>query len=113
MITILNKVDRLDESEAAERMELIEDLAAQSRPGLRLIGLGLEELQERIYQQLQPLQEYQIRLPIHPEGLSELSRLYETAELLQVSYGEELVVTLRGRKEAVADRSQGIEHCSN
>jgi hypothetical protein len=34
--------------------------------------------------------------------LSQLSRLYETAELLSVSYGEELVVKLRGKGEAVA-----------
>jgi len=65
-------------------------------------GSGLVELKECIYQRLQPLQEYQIRLPNTSEGLSQLSRLYETAELLSVSYGEELVVKLRGKGEAVA-----------
>jgi len=102
MITVLNKVDGLDESEAAAKAELIEDLAPNPVLASASSGQGLEELQERIYQQLQPLQEYQIRMPYTPESLSELSRLYETAELLQVSYGEELVVRLRGKKEAMA-----------
>ena len=102
MITILNKVDGIDETEAAAKMEGIEDLAPNPVLASASSGQGLEELQERIYEQLQPLQEYQIRMPYTPESLSELSRLYETAELLQVSYGEELVIRLRGKKEAMA-----------
>ena len=102
MVTVLNKVDRISESEAALKEELIRDLAPNPVKVSATSGIGHEELKECIYQRLQPLQEYQIRLPNTSEGLSQLSRLYETAELLQVSYGEELVVRLRGKGEAVA-----------
>ena len=105
MITILNKVDRLKEDQAAERMELIEDLADHPVLVSAASGQGMQELTEQIYEQLQPLKEYKIRLPNTSQGLAELSRLYETAELLTVAYGEELVVTLRGRPEAVRHRS--------
>ena len=105
MITVLNKVDRLKEGQAAERMELIEDLADHPVLVSAASGQGMQELAEQIYEQLQPLKEYKIRLPNTSQGLAELSRLYETAELLTVSYGEELVVTLRGRPEAVRHRS--------
>jgi GTP-binding protein HflX len=108
MITILNKVDRLPEGLAAERMELIEDLADHPVLVSAVSGLGLEELGEQIYEQLQPLKEYKIRLPNTSQGLAELSRLYETAELLTVAYGEELVVTLRGRPEAVRHRDEAV-----
>jgi hypothetical protein len=54
---------------------------------------------------LQPLQEFRISLPYTTQGLAELSRLYETAELLSVSYEEELVVRLRAKKETIARAS--------
>ncbi len=82
MITILNKVDRLKEGQAAERMELIEDLADHPVLVSAASGQGMQELAEQIYEQLQPLKEYKIRLPNTSQGLAELSRLYETAELL-------------------------------
>jgi len=53
-------------------------------------------------ERLQPLREYEISLPYTSQGLSELSRLYETAELLAVRYEDRLVVRLRGREETVA-----------
>ena len=102
IVTVLNKVDRLGEGEALMKEELIRDLAPNPVMVSAFSGSGLVELKECIYQHLQPLQEYQIRLPNTSEGLSQLSRLYETAELLSVSYGEELVVKLRGKGEAVA-----------
>ncbi len=108
MIAILNKVDRLKEDQAAERMELIEDLADHPVLVSAASGQGMQELAEQIYEQLQPLKEYQIRLPNTSQGLAELSRLYETAELLAVAYGEELVVTLRGRPEAVRHRDEAV-----
>jgi len=59
-------------------------------------------LEECISQRLQPLKEYQLSLPYTSQGLRELSRLYETTELLTVSYEKELIVRLRGREETVA-----------
>ena len=102
MLTVLNKADRLEEDEAAVNREKISDLAPHPVQVSASTGQGLADLAECIYQQLQPLKEYQIRLPNDSRGLRELSRLYETTELLQVSYGEELVVRLRGREETVA-----------
>jgi len=102
MLTVLNKADRLEEDEAALKREKISDLAPHPVQVSASTGHGLADLVDCIYQQLQPLQEYQIRLPNDSGGLRELSRLYETTELLHVSYGEELVVRLKGREEAVA-----------
>ncbi len=102
MVTILNKADRLCEDEAAVKEELIRNLAPNPIMVSASSGQGLDELAECIYQRLQPLKEYQIRLPYTQQSLSELSRLYDTSELLNVSYEDELVVSLRGRAEAVA-----------
>lgn len=102
IITVLNKTDRLSEEEASARMEAIRDLTPSPVQVSASTGLGLSDLAERIGQRLQPLKEYQICLPYTSQGLAELSRLYDTADLLHVSYEEELVVRLRGREETVA-----------
>jgi GTP-binding protein HflX len=102
IVTVLNKADRLDESEAAEKTELIRDLAPYPVLASAITGQGLGVLEECISQRLQPLKEYQLSLPYTSQGLAELSRLYETTELLSVSYEEELIVRLRGREETVA-----------
>jgi GTP-binding protein HflX len=102
IITVLNKADRLSEEEASARLEAIRDLTPSPVLISASTGLGLDDLAERIGQRLQPLKEYQIRLPYTSRGLAELSRLYDTADLLHVSYEDELVVHLRGREETVA-----------
>lgn len=106
IITVLNKVDAIGEDGVQARMETISDLAPSPVLVSASTGLGLDDLAERIGRRLQPLKEYQIRLPYNDQGLSELSRLYDTADLLQVSYEEELVVRLRGREETVAKLSE-------
>jgi GTP-binding protein HflX len=102
IITVLNKADRLSEEEASARLEAIRYLTPSPVLISASTGLGLSDLAERIGQRLQPLKEYQIRLPYTSRGLAELSRLYDTADLLHVSYEDELVVHLRGREETVA-----------
>ena len=102
IVTVLNKADRLGEGDAAGRVESIRDLAPYPVLASAATGQGLGVLEECISQRLQPLREYEISLPYTSQGLSELSRLYETTELLAVSYEEELIVRLRGKAEAVA-----------
>ncbi len=102
IITVLNKMDRLPENDAKARLEMIKDLAPSPVLVSASSGQGLKELAERIYQRLRPLKEIQIKLPYTQEGLRELSRLYDIAELVQVSYEDELIVRLRGKEEAVA-----------
>jgi GTP-binding protein HflX len=108
LVTVLNKADRLMEGEAEKRLGLIRDLASHPVLASASNGLGIDELTKRISQRLRPRMEYQIRLPYTSEAMSELSRLYETAELLDVSYEEELVVRLRSREKAVARLKGGL-----
>jgi GTP-binding protein HflX len=102
IVTVLNKADRLDADEAAERLESIRDLAPYPVMASAVTGLGLGVLEECLSQRLKPLKEFEIALPYTSEGLSELSRLYETTELLAVRYEEEMVVRFRGREETIS-----------
>lgn len=102
IITVLNKADRLCEREALEKVDGVRDLAPYPVLASATTGQGLGVLEECISQRLQPLSEYEIRLPYTSAGLRELSRLYESTQLLAVRYEEELIVRLRGREETVA-----------
>jgi GTPase len=101
IITVLNKADCMSPEEFKVRADLIADLAPNPIPVSAKSGLGLEELRELIHCKLQPLKEFKIKLPYTLEGLSELSRLYEAADLVSVSYDDGVVVELRARDEAV------------
>jgi GTP-binding protein HflX len=105
IVTVLNKSDRLNECRAAETAELVRDLASNPVFASAATGQGLGVLEECISMLLQPLQEFRISLPYTTQGLAELSRLYETADLISVSYEEELIVRLRAKKETIARAS--------
>jgi len=102
MITVLNKVDQLDEFDARMKVDRIRDLAPNPVMVSAHSSQGLETLKELIHERLPPLKEYQIRLPYNSRSFGELSRLYRTCELLNVRYEEELILSLRGRAEDVA-----------
>jgi GTP-binding protein HflX len=103
IITVLNKVDRLGDGEAQARLEQIADLASEPILVSASKGQGLEALLARICGRLPSRREFEIKLPY--TSLSELSRLYDKAEVLRVSYEDEVVVLLRSREEDVARSS--------
>jgi len=55
------------------------------------------------------MKEFQIRLPYSGKGLSQLSKLYQAGEMLDVKYEEEVVVKLRGRAKDIAQISMARE----
>jgi GTP-binding protein HflX len=101
MITVLNKADMCAPSEADDRMNAISDLAERPICVSAESGFGLDGLQAAIKQALGPRTEASIILPGNPDGLKALSTLYEKAELLEVTYGEEIMVRLKGREEVI------------
>lgn len=109
MITVLNKVDRLNELEARLKVDQIKDLAPNPVMVSAHSCHGHEALKECIYQHLPQLKEYQIRLPYTSRSFGALSRLYRTGELLDVSYEDELVLSLRAKAEDVARLRKAVE----
>ena len=109
LVSVLNKVDRITPEEAEERCRLLEDLAPTPVLVSAREGLGLEALLDAILEKLPPLEEFLVRLPASEAGMGQLSRLYEVAEPLEVRYGEEVEVLLRGRREIVAKALRGAE----
>lgn len=109
LVSVLNKVDLITPEEAEERCRLLEDLAPTPVLVSAREGLGLEALLDAILEKLPPLEEFVVRLPSSEAGMGQLSRLYDVAEPLEVEYGEEIEVLLRGRREIVAKALRGAE----
>ncbi len=84
------------------KVEMVGDLAPCPVLASAATGQGLGILEECLSQRLEPLPEHEIRLPYTSQGLSQLSRLYQSTDLVAVRYEKELIVRLRGRKEALA-----------
>ena len=101
IVTVLNKVDLVSGDEAESRLLFVEDLAPSPVIVSAKAGVGLDCLKERIAERLPPLEEVQVSLPYTEDGMAELSRLYDVAEDVQVSFGEEMVVSLRCRRGTV------------
>jgi GTP-binding protein HflX len=102
ILTVLNKMDRLSPGEISYKEGRIGDLADRPVFTSAELGLGLDELAERIGERLRPLKEYQIRLPYTDQALKVLSSLYKREEIFSVSYGEDILVRLRGREETAS-----------
>ena len=102
IITVLNKIDQLRQDEVQARLDGILDLAPNPILASARTSLGLPELMEQINRRLAPLKEIQIKLPYTSQGLSELSKLYDAAGQIQVSYEDEVVVRLKGREDTLA-----------
>ena len=109
IVSVLNKVDRIDPDAAQERCELIRDLAPNPVFISAREGHGLGVLLDMIAEKLPPLEEFLVHLPSTEAGMGQLSRLYEVAEPIEVKYGEEIEVRLRGRREIVARALKGVE----
>ena len=99
IISVLNKVDTLTEEEVAYRKSQIQDLSPNPVVISAKDKRGLSDLLNLISNKLPPLKEFEISLPNNEDGMSQLSRLYQAAEVMNVQYGEAIVVQLKGREE--------------
>jgi len=109
IVSVLNKVDRIGPEDAKERSELIRDLAPSPVLISAQEGRGLDGLIDLIAEKLPTMEEFKVLLPSSEEGMGQLSRLYEVAEPIEVTYGEEIEVLLKGRREIVARALKGAE----
>ncbi|MGC9515154.1 GTPase HflX [Methanocrinis sp.] len=109
IVSVLNKVDRMAPESARERCELVGDLAPNPVFVSAREGHGLDDLVDSVLERLPPLEEFVLHLPSTEAGMGQLSRLYEVADPIDVKYGEEIEVLLRGRREIVARALKGSE----
>ena len=112
ILPVLTKADLVPPERLEDVARLLEGSEFHARPLVTSTetGAGVPELVDAIAGRFAFPLEVVVRLPVTPEGAAALSRLYGSAEVLQVDYGPRYTeVRARCRPED-AERLEGIGH---
>jgi GTP-binding protein HflX len=92
IVTVFNKVDKVDDDELAEKMEALSALAPNPVAVSGRDGINLDTLRERIDAELPPREREKLVLPMTDETMSVVSWVHDHAYVRKVDYGDEQVV---------------------
>ena len=105
ILTVLNKIDTVDDEELQEKREALAALAPNPVAVSAKEGLNIETLRERIDEALPDLRRERLVLPMTDETMSLVSWIHDHASVENVDYGEQVVVEFEGRP-AVVEQSR-------
>jgi len=93
IITALNKIDLLSETELQQKMDNLKERAPKPVPISALYGLNLNQLKEEITKTLRNYARASFRLPMSSEAMPFLSWLFSRADVQEIKYaGDEAYV---------------------
>ena len=102
VVTVLNKIDLLDESERPEQVAAIAEHAPTPVPVSVTEGTNVETLVEAVTERL-PTDRLELTLPNCDETMALVSRAYDRATVEDVDYdADEVHVVVRGRPDVLA-----------
>jgi GTP-binding protein HflX len=102
VITVLNKVDAVEEGLLAERREAIKGLAPDALPVSVREGTNLDRLRERLLDRL-PTETATLEMPTCDDAMAVVSWAHDHGDVENVEYGAERIrVDLRGRPDVVS-----------
>lgn len=94
ILVALNKIDRIDGTALTQRCETLEASGMLSRemivPVSAQTRAGLDELYERLYAFIPDYDEYEVAVPASPASESFIAWLYESADVLDLTRGNEV-----------------------
>jgi GTP-binding protein HflX len=105
IVTVLNKIDRVDDAEIERKREALSALAPDPVPVSANTGTGLEALRDRIHRELPAFEEERLVLPMTDETMSVISWIHDHANVRDVSYGDQVVIEFAARP-AVVEQSR-------
>jgi len=111
IVTVLNKIDRVDDDELAEKRAALDALAPNPVAVSGLTGENVEELTARIEDELPDWREERLLLPLSDSAMSLVSWLYDHGNVEREEYtGEEVLVEFAARPAIVEKaRSKAAE----
>lgn len=93
IITALNKIDMLSETDLQQKLEFLKGKAPKPVPISALYGFNLDQLKEEITKTLQNYAHVSFRLPMTNEAMSFISWLFNRADVQKIEYaGDEAYV---------------------
>jgi len=104
VVGVLNKVDALADADVAPRRSALADAVDDVVEVSALSGDGLDDLRGRVRDAL-PTETATLAVPNDSDGQATLSWLYDHASVDDVTYGEDIAVTVTAR-ETILDRAR-------
>ncbi|MFB6139141.1 MAG: GTPase HflX [Halosimplex sp.] len=105
IVTVLNKVDKVDDAEVRQKREALSALAPNPVVVSARTGECVDELRERIHAELPDYERERLVLPMTDETMSVVSWIHDNAHVESVDYGDQVVVEFEARP-AVVERSR-------
>ncbi|MEF8881151.1 MAG: GTPase HflX [Halapricum sp.] len=101
ILTVLNKIDVVDEDELREKREALSALAPNPVAVSAKEGENIDRLRERIDEALPELRRERLVLPMTDEAMSLVSWIHDHANVEDVDYGDQIVVDFEARPSTV------------
>lgn len=105
IVTVLNKTDRVDETELVRKREAISGLAPNPVAVSARTGANLGVLRERIHEELPEFERERLVMPMTDETMSVVSWIHDNAHVIDVDYSDQVVVEFEGRP-AIVEKSR-------
>lgn len=105
IVTVLNKVDLVDDEEIERKMNALSALAPNPVAVSAKDGCDIDGLLDRIDRELPPFEHERLMLPMTDDTMSLVSWIHDNARVNDVDYGEQVVVDFEARP-AVVEQSR-------
>ncbi len=107
IVTALNKIDLLSESEMRSKIDVLDGMATDSVPISALYETNIDLLKQVITNHLEEYVQASFSIPVTDESMSLLSWLFERADVLHVKYAGESVNVVFKAVPWFADKVRG------
>jgi GTP-binding protein HflX len=105
IVTVLNKIDTVDDEEVARKREALSALAPNPVAVSARTGTNVDTLCERIHAELPDFERERLVMPMTDETMSVVSWIHDNASVESVEYGDQVVIEFEGRP-AVVEQSR-------
>jgi len=105
IVTVLNKVDRVDDEELRRKREALSALAPSPVAVSAKEGEDIDALTERIHAELPDYERERLVLPMTDDTMSVVSWIHDHANVEDVDYGDQVVVEFEARP-AIIEQSR-------
>jgi len=106
IVTVLNKIDTVDEEELAEKREALSALAPNPIAVSGKEGRNVDDLLARIDDELPDWERERLVLPMTEDTMSVVSWIHDNARVNDVTYGDEDVVVDFEARPAIVEQSR-------
>ncbi|WP_336002941.1 GTPase HflX [Halorientalis halophila] len=101
IVTVLNKIDRVDDEELERKREALSALAPDPVAVSARDGENVAALRDRIDRELPPFERERLVLPMTDETMSVVSWIHDHARVDDVDYGDQVVIEFEARPRIV------------